>query len=161
MSIFEMDRSGIEDSITPWDEHEWVQVGGFRLAAPMPTVDTDGSGRFDSALLMLELEPGTVEPPHWHPGGHITVVTEGWVMFNDKRANAGDVRIIPPGMEYGTVAGPEGAKLIEFWPDREGFVGRLVNPDDIDKIAAEELAAQLDKLPPEIAKFSRGVLGLE
>ena len=60
------------------------------------TVRTTFPGNADGVEVMLERwEPGSAEPPHWHPGDDMTVVVEGRMAVQFYRREAG--ALVPDG----------------------------------------------------------------
>jgi hypothetical protein len=74
-----------------WDNH--VPVPGTPEGF---TVRTSYPGNPDGAEMMLERwEPGSEEPPHWHPGDDMTVVVEGKMAVQFYRRETGS--LVPDG----------------------------------------------------------------
>jgi hypothetical protein len=85
-----------------WDNHVPVPgtPEGFTVRMSYPTNP-------DGAEMMLELwEPGSIEPPHWHPGDDMTVVVEGKMAVQFYRREADS--LVPDGGPLVLVKGDAG-----------------------------------------------------
>ena len=75
-------------------------------------------------LSLAELDPDTILPPHSHPHEQSTYVLEGELLFEvggeTRLIKAGELAIIPGGVEHHVTVGSAGAKVIDvFVPVRE------------------------------------------
>jgi quercetin dioxygenase-like cupin family protein len=75
----------------------------------------------------VTFEPGAPAPMHHHDEQQIAIVLPGELTFtvgNETRTmRAGDCVVIPPNVQHGGSAGPEGCTVVDvFTPPREGIV---------------------------------------
>ncbi len=99
----------------PADRHDKVVLPGFR------TRTFWGS---EHMLSLAELDPDTILPRHSHPHEQSTYVLEGELVFEiageTRLIKAGEIAIIPGGVEHFVTVGPMGAKVLDvFVPIRE------------------------------------------
>jgi quercetin dioxygenase-like cupin family protein len=89
--------------------------------APAPVIETritspDLDGPRDMIQRVLEIPPGTVVPPHTHPGPNFNTLVEGEITLTiegaDQPKHAGDTWIEPAGVVHFGQVGPNGARLI-------------------------------------------------
>lgn len=78
----------------------------------------------------VSFEPGATAPAHHHVEQQIAIVVSGELTFTvggeTKVMHAGDCVVIPPDVEHGGVAGPEGCNAVDvFTPPRAG-IARLM-----------------------------------
>ncbi len=75
----------------------------------------------------VSFEPDAVAPAHHHDEQQIAIILSGELTLTVGRATrvmrAGDCVVIPPNVEHGGVAGPEGCQDLDvFTPPRAGIV---------------------------------------
>jgi quercetin dioxygenase-like cupin family protein len=75
----------------------------------------------------VTFEPDAVAPSHHHDEQQIAIILSGELTFTvggeTRVMHAGDCVVIPPRVEHGGVAGPEGCKALDvFTPPRAGIV---------------------------------------
>jgi len=75
-------------------------------------------------LSLVELDANTVLPRHSHPHEQSTYILEGELDFEvggeTQRVRAGEIVIIPGGVEHFVKVGPQPAKVMDFFtPARE------------------------------------------
>lgn len=80
----------------------------------------------------VTFEPDAVAPAHHHDEQQIAIVLAGELTFTvgdeTRVMHAGDCVVIPPNVEHGGFAGPDGCSALDvFTPPREGIV-RLMAP---------------------------------
>jgi hypothetical protein len=114
------------DVLTNWDEMDWVDIGGIRMAyvlqRHMP----------NSVIFLVDRPPHHKTAAHSHPLPHIEVLLEGSLEYGGERPmRAGDFRVVDGEVAYGPlIAGPEGAKCIEISPELDQhFSSTVTDPD--------------------------------
>ena len=75
----------------------------------------------------VTFEPNAVAPAHFHAEQQIAIILSGELTFTVGREtrvmHAGDCVVIPPNVEHGGFAGPEGCRALDvFTPPRAGIV---------------------------------------
>jgi unsaturated pyranuronate lyase len=75
----------------------------------------------------VRFAPDAVAPAHHHDEQQIAIVLSGELTFTvggeTRVMHAGDVVVIPPNVEHGGVAGPQGCDALDvFTPPRAGIV---------------------------------------
>jgi quercetin dioxygenase-like cupin family protein len=75
----------------------------------------------------VTFEPEAVAPAHHHDEQQIAIILSGELNFTvggeTRLMHAGDCVVIPPNVEHGGVAGPQGCEALDvFTPPREGIV---------------------------------------
>jgi unsaturated pyranuronate lyase len=75
----------------------------------------------------VRFEPDAVAPDHHHDEQQIAIVLAGELTFTvggeTRVMHAGDVVVIPPNVEHGGFAGPQGCDALDvFTPPRAGIV---------------------------------------
>jgi len=80
----------------------------------------------------VRFEAGAVAPEHHHAEQQIAIVLSGELTFTVGREtrvmHAGDCVVIPPNVEHGGVAGPQGCEALDvFTPPRAGIVRLMAN----------------------------------
>jgi quercetin dioxygenase-like cupin family protein len=75
----------------------------------------------------VTFEPDAVAPTHHHDEQQIAIILSGELTFivggETRVMHAGDCVVIPPNVEHGGVAGPQGCEALDvFTPPREGIV---------------------------------------
>lgn len=78
----------------------------------------------------VSFEPGAIAPAHHHDEQQIAIILSGELTFTVGREtavmHAGDCVVIPPNVEHGGVAGPQGCNAVDvFTPPRAG-IARLM-----------------------------------
>lgn len=86
------------------------------LDEPWPGVHRRVLDSARATVTGYEFEAGAQFPLHSHPQEQITLVEEGEVEFTIggevKRLSPGDWSVIPPNVEHGLRAGPDGARFL-------------------------------------------------
>lgn len=86
------------------------------LEHPFPGVTRRTNHTAKATLSAYAFEPGAEFPIHTHPEEQITVVLTGTVAFTVEGAEhalrAGETYVVPPDLEHGLRAGPEGARFL-------------------------------------------------
>jgi hypothetical protein len=111
-----------------WDELEWEDFVGSKMAV----LDIEGGGGAtgDAVVLAIEYAPDFEIATHHHYCGHVEVILEGEIRVGEHWERAGDFRIIPANGSYGPIrSGPNGAKGLEFFPDRKAIPPTVDDPD--------------------------------
>ncbi len=78
-------------------------------------------------ISLVDLEPGSVVPPHSHPEEQAGYVIEGILKFQmegeTRKVGPGEIFVIPGGVEHAvTVSSPGRAKVVDiFSPVREDY----------------------------------------
>jgi quercetin dioxygenase-like cupin family protein len=75
----------------------------------------------------VRFEPDAVAPAHHHAEQQIAIILSGELEFTvggeTRVLHAGDCVVIPPNVEHGGVAGPQGCEALDvFTPPRAGIV---------------------------------------
>jgi quercetin dioxygenase-like cupin family protein len=75
----------------------------------------------------VTFEPDAVAPAHHHDEQQIAIILSGELRFTvggeTRVMHAGDCVVIPPNVEHGGVAGPQGCQALDvFTPPRAGIV---------------------------------------
>jgi quercetin dioxygenase-like cupin family protein len=75
----------------------------------------------------VTFEPDAVAPAHHHDEQQIAIILSGELTFTvggeTRVMHAGECVVIPPNVEHGGFAGPEGCEALDvFTPPREGIV---------------------------------------
>lgn len=117
------------DVLTHWDELDFVDILGTRICILRLDGANDPS---DAVLLAVWYEPNLRVPAHSHARGHVEVILEGSLRVGERMERQGSMRVVPPGFAYGPlVAGPEGCKALEFFPDLQAFLAtEIVDPEE-------------------------------
>lgn len=115
------------DVMLRWDGLDFQDFVGSKMAV----IDIDGGGTAtsDAVVLAIEYAPDFEILPHHHFCGHVEMILEGSLRVGDRWERAGDIRIIPANVSYALKAGPEGAKGLEFFPDRRAVLPIVDDPD--------------------------------
>ena len=76
---------------------------------------------------LVTFEPDAVAPVHHHAEQQIAIILFGELTFTvgaeTRVMHAGDCVVIPPNVEHGGVAGPQGCQALDvFTPPRAGIV---------------------------------------
>jgi hypothetical protein len=109
-----------------WNDLPFEDFLGSKVAV---LATDEEAGQPEVVMLAIEFEPGFYVAPHQHPTGHIEVILEGSLYIGDHLEGPGDVRISPPYESYGPlVAGPEGCKCLEIFPDRRAVLPIVDDP---------------------------------
>jgi len=136
------------DVLTHWDELDFVDILGTRNC--ILRIDA-ADGPSDAVVLAVWYEANVRLPAHHHPCGHVEVILDGSLCVGDRWERAGSIRVVPPGFSYGPlVAGPEGCKALEFFPDSDAFLAEIDHPEElVALIGAQDpatLQAKLERL---------------
>ncbi len=80
----------------------------------------------------VTFEPDAVAPVHHHSEQQIAIILSGELTFTVGRETqlmrAGDCVVIPPDVEHGGVAGPQGCQALDvFTPPRAAIVGLMAD----------------------------------
>ena len=111
-----------------WDDLDWQDFVGSRVA--VLTIEGGGGATGEAAILAIEYAPDFEIATHHHYCGHIEVILEGELQVGDHVERAGDIRVIPANGSYGPIrSGPNGAKGLEFFPDRRAIPPTVDDPD--------------------------------
>lgn len=122
------------DSITPWNELDFVELGPSMVSMVVARGMTP-------AVAAVELPPNAVTPRHSHSEPRIEVVIQGEFSIDGRVQHVGDIRVLDANVKYGpNQAGPEGCRILEFFPSPEDF---LAIPDDE---AAAASGANMDEV---------------
>jgi hypothetical protein len=120
------------------------------LGSKVAVLATDEKpGQPEVVMLAIEFEPGFYVSRHQHPTGHIEVILEGSLLIGDQLEGPGDIRVSPPYESYGPlVAGPEGCKCLEIFPDRRAVLPIVDDPTTAATHIGDEthLKGKLEKL---------------
>ena len=78
----------------------------------------------------VRFEPDAVAPDHHHDEQQIAIILSGELNFTvggeTRVMRAGECVVIPPNVEHGGVAGPEGCEALDvFTPPRAGIVSLM------------------------------------
>ena len=78
----------------------------------------------------VRFEPNAVAPDHHHDEQQIAIILSGELNFTvggeTRVMRAGECVVIPPNVEHGGVAGPEGCEALDvFTPPRAGIVSLM------------------------------------
>jgi hypothetical protein len=136
------------DVLTHWDELDFVEILGTRdFIVRLDSAD----GPSDAILLAVWYDPDVRLPAHSHACGHVEVILEGSLCVGDRWERAGSIRAVPPGFSYGPLlAGPQGCKAIEFFPDGGAFLAEFDDPSELVGLIEGEdpasLQAKLERL---------------
>lgn len=100
-----------------------TEAGPFELAPGVRMYPLFGEG---AMLMLVELEPNAVVPPHSHPHEQLGLVLSGSISFDiggERRQLGPDGAYrVPGGVEHGAVAGPQGCRVVDvFHPVREDY----------------------------------------
>jgi hypothetical protein len=142
--------SNTDDVLLQWDTLPFEELLGLK-ATVIELPSTDGSR---GIVLALDYPPGFRLPSHKHSCGHVEVVLAGSLDVGGRHEVAGDIRVVPAGAGYGPlVAGPDGCRVLEFFPDRSSLLGEMDDPG--------ELLALLEGLDPSMVQgATQRLLGL-
>ncbi|HEY0958054.1 MAG TPA: hypothetical protein VGE05_02140 [Novosphingobium sp.] len=78
-------------------------------------------------VVLSELPPGHVEPPHTHESDYIEIILEGTLHIGKTDMGRGDARSTQAGTGYGPlVAGPEGCVRLTIFETAAGSAMRLL-----------------------------------
>jgi hypothetical protein len=109
-----------------WDDLPFEDFLGSKVAV---LATEEEAGQPAVVMLAIEFEPGFSVAPHHHPTGHIEVILEGSLYIGDHLELPGEVRVSPPYESYGPlVAGPDGCKCLEIFPDRRAVLPIVDDP---------------------------------
>ena len=109
-----------------WDDLPFEDFLGSKVAV---LATEEESGQPEVVMLAIEFEPGFTVAPHRHSTGHIEVILEGSLYIGDRLELPGEVRVSPAHESYGPlVAGPEGCKCLEIFPDRRAVIPIVDDP---------------------------------
>jgi quercetin dioxygenase-like cupin family protein len=77
-------------------------------------------------MAVVDLDPLAIVPPHRHPHEQCGVILQGDLEFNIagevRMLHAGDLYLIPGGIEHSVIAGAESARVLDiFSPVREEY----------------------------------------
>lgn len=111
----------------------------------------------EASILMLNLEPGGIREPHWHPSAwELNIVTSGvaaWVLIDGNGnhesfdQHAGDIVFAPQGsFHYFENRGPDPLNII--------IIQNTSAPEDKDSIG---LGESLSRIPPHVLSAIFGV----
>lgn len=115
----------------------------YHMAADRDWTTTEDGVRFtrlstrpgdaDRPLVILsDLPPHHVEPPHTHAGDYIEIVLEGSLRVGKTDMGRGDARTTQAGTGYGPlVAGPDGCLRLTIFESAAGSATRLLGRDAV------------------------------
>jgi hypothetical protein len=141
-----------DDVLLRWDALPFEELLGLKATViEVPSEDGIEGG----IVLALEYPAGFRLPSHKHSCGHVEVVLAGSLDVGGRVEVAGDVRVVPAGARYGPlVAGPDGCRALEFFPDRSSILGEMDDP--------AELVALLEGVDPDaLQAATQRILGLD
>jgi quercetin dioxygenase-like cupin family protein len=117
------DQSG-EPSSAPG---RFVHVGDLEPLRPLPGLEFRPVTTDAVMTNFVAFEPDSLAPMHHHFEQQIAIILSGELTFTvggeTRVMHAGDCVVIPPHVEHGGVAGPDGCSAVDvFTPPREGIV---------------------------------------
>ena len=125
-----------------WDDLNWQDFVGSKMA--IFEIEGEGGSTDDAVVLAIEYAPNFEIATHHHYCGHVEVILEGEIQVGDHWERAGDIRVIPANGSYGPIrSGPNGAKGLEFFPDRRAIPPTIDDPDAPVTGNPQELRARL------------------
>jgi hypothetical protein len=109
-----------------WNDLTFEDFLGSKVAV---LATDEAPGDPEVVMLAIEFAPGFYVAPHQHRTGHIEIILEGSLYIGDHLEKAGDIRVSPPFESYGPlVAGPDGCKCLEIFPDRAAVIPIVDDP---------------------------------
>jgi quercetin dioxygenase-like cupin family protein len=108
----------------------WVQVSDLAPLNVLPGLEFRPFTTDSVMTNFVTFEPDADAPMHHHVEQQIVIMLSGELHFTvggeTRVMHAGDCLVIPPDVEHGGYAGPEGCELVDvFTPPRAGIVALM------------------------------------
>jgi hypothetical protein len=139
------------DPVIHWEDHPWAVIEPVGTKLRLMAVK-GGELKGEPAIAIIEYGPNVWFPRHKHDVPHIEIVVSGVQWVGDREERAGTVRWVPANYFYGPLRmGPEGARIIEVFPDGNlpAIFGELEDMSELEDamgIGMDGLLEQLVKI---------------
>jgi quercetin dioxygenase-like cupin family protein len=95
------------------DATDWVEVPEQKLRYKSLPFGSEGQ---ESHAILVQYDPGSEIPVHYHPSDYCSIVVEGSIEITRKLHEVGSVRVVKGGTAYGPLrVGEDGCTVIDVF----------------------------------------------